>query len=129
MDDGTDRTWAVREMPTAERTMALEAAKRAKLSVGLWLAQAIRAYIAQERDGTEGQGTVMAMPSPQDWDRVIALHAVLAERSGQKFTDRWALEIARKLSAQIGLETEHKPFTRARPRVNKALRLMGPGNV
>jgi hypothetical protein len=127
MDEAGDKTWAVREMPAAERTMALEAAKRARQPMGLWLAGAIRAYVAQERGDGGGRGALLVpQPSPEDWERVIRLHAMLADRSEQKVSDRWALEIAAKLSAQIGLDIKPRPFVRRRRRIKEpTLRMIG----
>lgn len=55
-----DRPWAIRGMPMADRRAALAAAKRAKKSVPVWLGEAIRSYIEQEReDRDEHTGEIL----------------------------------------------------------------------
>jgi hypothetical protein len=55
-----DPTWAIRDMAPAEREAALAAAARMDMSIGAWLAEAIRLKLAADRG--EGQSNNLSDP-------------------------------------------------------------------
>lgn len=78
MSDTASDKRSVRGIPEAEWKMATRAAKRAECPIGEWLCEAIRAYVAAEREdrATEVVFPVPANSTPLTPDQVVTyLHA------------------------------------------------------
>jgi hypothetical protein len=82
-DPGTHAPWSIKLMAIEDRNAALAAAKRSKVSVGEWLALAIRTRIEFERG--EHLPAVVAPPGPpatlDEIGRMIEMAKMLAEVS------------------------------------------------
>ena len=78
--------WTVRDVGEADKAAALAAAKRREMPIGEWLGEAIRAYIAAER---EPMGEVLppsrGLPalSLEDIAQAVEIAARIAEIQGQ----------------------------------------------
>ena len=59
-----DGPWGFKRFPIMERDMAIKAAKRAKMTISDWVAEAIRAHVESERD--ESRGLAVFPPSASE---------------------------------------------------------------
>lgn len=78
--------WTVRDVPEPDRAAAVDAAKRRDVSLGEWLAEAIRAYIAAEREPVgEVLAPLPALPplSLEDIARAVEIAARIKEIRGK----------------------------------------------
>ena len=118
-DDRSDR-WHVRGCSPAARDLALDAARRADISLGEWLERAIRAFVNAERetgfpvaevmiDQDVTPGEVEALePQPgreltiAEIGQVIAIAAKIKELRGGKAPTRLIASAARVLLERCG---------------------------
>lgn len=122
-DDDIDGPWAIKVMPAAERKMALKAAKRLKMAVGLYLAMAIRTQHDKEREGATAGFDVLAPdgvrhldpidpPSIEDFGRALDYAERLAQLRGQRLSNDMTEAMVKRLGEMVGLERLERPFTR-----------------
>lgn len=78
--------WTVRDVPEPDRAAAVDAAKRRDVSLGVWLSEAIRAYVAAEREPVgEVLAPQRALPplSLEDIARAVEIAARIKEIRGK----------------------------------------------
>jgi hypothetical protein len=105
-----DGPWTIRNMPGPDRDAAVAAARRAGVTVATWLAEAIRAHVARER---EPVGDVVApgalvphvgMPalSLEDLARAVEIAARIREIRGRE-PRRLLAAVTRRLEERLSL--------------------------
>jgi hypothetical protein len=126
-DDTTipaDGSWGIKWMPGYERMCALKAAKRSGLSVGQWLAQAIRTQIEKEREVQPGFDVVSTgvrvidrapPPNIEDFGRAIDIAERLVALRGERLSNAVTERLVTRLAELVGIEPAPRPFHRRRP--------------
>lgn len=126
-----DGPWAVKFVAGPYKQMAIEAAERAKLPVGEWLARAITREVEAERESQPGHGPRYDILAPgqhgavrimdagpplslEELASAIEITARLRElTAADKLTEREANDLRRKLRQRIGLPPARQQRARA----------------
>jgi hypothetical protein len=114
-----DGPWTISPMSGSDRALATAAARRAGLTIGEWLGEAIRAKVAAEREANampageimppQGQRLMVVEPQPEpplsiaELGQALALAEKVAELRGQPIRprSRVLIEINRRMLGHI----------------------------
>lgn len=125
-----DGPWAIKLMPGRERQMALDAAKRAKLPMGEWLARAIRREVEAERAAENGTGYDVLAPARGDGrgiktvdplqplsldelGQAVEIAKAIAELSGKKPARHLLTAMRHVLAERLGAPVPAKGLTKS----------------